>query len=338
MCRVHEGRGRSTRFASRRVDKSVRTLPTPEDVVAAAARIAPWIRRTPIVRVQGPGARPVVLKLESLQRSGSFKLRGALNKLLRLGKDARAGVITASGGNHGLGLAWAGWLLGVPVQVCVPSTVPAIKRQALAAAAAEVQIIDGGYPDAERAARNRARAEGRAYVHAYDDADVVAGQGTALLELIEDAPDVGTLVVAVGGGGLAAGATLAAGGRRVVGVEPYGVPTMYNALRAGKPVRLDAIESIAADSLGAGLAGDIPFRLCKAGLDRVELVEDAALLDAQRWLWEHLRLVVELGAAAGLAALANGQLDGDPAPIGILLCGGNADPGRLSPPASPVGS
>ncbi|MCB9539510.1 MAG: pyridoxal-phosphate dependent enzyme [Myxococcales bacterium] len=304
-------------------------LPTSEDVRAAAARIAPWIRRTPTIAVTGPGARPVVLKLDTLQRSGSFKLRGALNKLMRLGRDARDGVITASGGNHGLGVAWAGFLLGVPVQVCVPATTPAAKREALEATAAEVQIVEGGYPEADRTARNRAQREGLHYVHAYDDADVIAGQGTAILELIEDAPEVRTIVVAVGGGGLAAGATLAAEGRRVIGVEPYGAATMYDALRAGQPVRLAAIESVAADSLGAGQAGALTFAVCRAGLDRVELVEDAALLEAQRWLWHHARLVVEPGAGAGIAALAAGLLDGDPGPIGVILCGANTDPRKL---------
>ncbi len=162
--------------------------PTAADVVEAATRIAPWVRRTPVVRVQGPGARPIVLKLEGLQRSGSFKLRGALNKLMRLGDAAKGGVVTASGGNHGLGVAWAGWLLGVPVHVCVPESSPAVKVEAIERAAAEVERIRGRYADAERAARSLAEVRGAPYVHAYDDPDVVAAQGTAVAELVEDAP------------------------------------------------------------------------------------------------------------------------------------------------------
>lgn len=304
-------------------------LPTPADVAAAAQRIAPWIRRTPIMAVDGPGARPMVVKLEGLQRSGSFKLRGALNRLMQLGAAARQGVVTASGGNHGLGVAWAGWLLGVPVHVCVPSSSPQVKAAALQQVATSVEVVPGRYPDAALAARGYAATHGLPYVHAYDDADVIVGQGTALLELIEDAPQVGTLVVAVGGGGLAGGAVLAAGGRRVVGVEPFGCPTMHAALRAGRPVRLDRIDSVAADALGAGEAGALPFALCREGLDRVELVDDAAILRARRWLWDHLRVVVEPGAAAGLAALAQGLLDDDPGPVGVLLCGANTDPSDL---------
>lgn len=306
-------------------------LPTTADVLAAAPRIAQWLRRTPVIRCAGPGARPLVIKLENLQRSGSFKLRGALNKLLSLGTEARGGVITASGGNHGLGVAWAGFLLGVPVKVFVPEGAPRTKIQGIERAGAEVQTVPGGYPEADRAARNRALSEGRPYVHAYDDAEVIAGQGTVVSEFLADAPEVGTLVVAVGGAGLAAGVCLAAEGRRVVGVEPYGAPTLHSAFRAGRPVRLGRIESVAADSLGAGIAGDLSYAVCCAGLDRVELVDDASIVEARRWLWQHLRVAAEHGACVGLAAVAAGLLDGDPGPIGIVLCGGNTDPADLSP-------
>ncbi len=303
--------------------------PTPSSVRAAAQRIEPWVRRTPILRFQGPGARPIVAKLECLQRSGSFKLRGALNKLMCLGASAKRGVVTASGGNHGLGVSWAGWLLGVPVHVCVPSSAPPAKLDALERAAATIERVPGAYPDAELCARKLAEARELPYVHAYDDPDVIAGQGTALLELVEDAPEVKTIVVSIGGGGLASGAVLAAGERRVVGVEPFGIPTMHTALRNGGPIKLDQIASIAADSLGAGKVSALTYEICKAGLDRVELVDDLALRDAQRWLWQHTRLVVELGAAAGMAAIAAGRLDEDPGPIGVLLCGANTDPAIL---------
>jgi len=270
-----------------------------------------------------------VLKLEGLQRSESFKLRGALNKLMHLGAEAKAGVVTASGGNHGLGVAWAGWLLGVPVHVCVPANTPQVKIAALAECASEVEIVPGRYPDAERTARNRAYASGSPYLHAYDDPHVIAGQGTVMRELTEDAPEVETVVVAVGGGGLASGAILAAGGRRVVGVEPRGAATMHAALEQGHPVTLGEIESIAADALGAGTVSELTFELCRDGLDRVVLVEDAEIAAAQRWLWAHLRLVVEPGASVGLAALSTGLLDEDPGPVGILLCGANAELQRL---------
>ncbi|MCK6569955.1 pyridoxal-phosphate dependent enzyme [Myxococcota bacterium] len=305
-------------------------LPTMADVEAAALRLAPWIRRTPVLRVQGPGARDVVFKLEGLQRSGSFKLRGALNKVMLLGDAAREGVVTASGGNHGIGVAWAAWFLGLRAHVCVPSTSPPWKLQALSAANAEVEIVSGRYPDAELAARAYARAHALPYVHAYDDAAVIAGQGTLVRELLADAPDVGTIVVAVGGGGLVAGAVVAAAGRRIVGVEPYGAPTMHAALRADTPITLEHIESVAADALGAGRVGDLPFHLCREGLDRVELVDDGAILEARRWLWAHTRIAVEAGAAAGVAALARGLFDRDPGPVGIILCGSNTDPTTLA--------
>lgn len=304
-------------------------LPTSADVAAAAARLAPWIHRTPVMRVKGPGARPMVVKLEGMQRSGSFKMRGALNKLMLLGREARRGVVTASGGNHGLGVTWAGWLLGVPVHVFLPENCSPWKRASLEGAAARVRVAGSVYPEAEAAAMAYAEVEGLPFIPAYDDADVIAGQGTAIAELVEDAPDVGTIVIAVGGGGLASGAVLAAAGRKVVGVEPFGAPTMHAALRAGKAVRLNDIQSVAADSLGAGKAGELTFAICRRGLDRVELVEDDAIRAAQRWLWEHLRLVYEPGGSAGLAALATGALDGDPGPVGILLCGANTDPAAL---------
>ncbi len=296
----------------------------------AHARILKWIRVTPVIRMQGPGARPVCFKLEGLQRSGSFKLRGALNKLLTLGDEAKAGVVTASGGNHALGVAWAGWLLGVPVQCCVPENTPRFKVEALGRANAKVRLVDGTYPEAEALAKETAHQQALAYVHAYDDLDVVAGQGTVIREFLSQAPDVQTLVVAVGGGGLAAGAVLAADGRRVVGIEPAGAPTMFNALKAGRPVRLEEIDSVAADALGAGIAGDVNFGICQKGLHRVNLVSDQDLRDSQSWLWEHSRLVCETGAAAGLAALSAGILDEDPGPIGVVLCGSNVDPSILT--------
>jgi threonine dehydratase len=309
-----------------------RRLPHAGWIRDAATRLEPWIRRTPTLRVRGPGARPAILKLEGLQRSGSFKIRGALNKLMTLGPDARPGVVTASGGNHALGVAWAGQLLGIPVHVYVPARTPEMKRMTLDALGVDLHVVDGGYPDAALVATERAQRDGLAYIHAYDDPEVIAGQGTCIAELLEDAPDVRTVVVAIGGGGLAAGAVLAADGRRVVGVEPFGAPTMHEALRAGGPVELGRIETVAADALGAGVVGDLTFDLCREGLDRVELVDDAAITEARRWLWSHLRVIAENGASVGAAALAQGLLDTDPGPVGIVICGANTDPGSVLTP------
>lgn len=304
-------------------------IPTAADVADAAEHLAPWVLHTPTIRVDGPGARPMVIKLEGMQRSGSFKLRGALNALLDLEHEIGSGVVTASGGNHGLGVTYAGWLRRVPVDVFVPASTRPYKIEALEHAAAQVHLVDGVFADAEAAGRAFAAEQGRPFIHPYDDPSIIAGQGTAIAELIADAPEVRTIVVAVGGGGLAAGAVLAAGGRKVVGVEPYGAPTMHAALRAGEPVWLNNIQSIAADALGASQVGAINFEICRRGLDRVELVEDAAILEAQRWLWQQLRQVYEPGGCTGLAALATGALDADPGPIGLLLCGANLDPRQL---------
>ena len=305
-------------------------FPNATDVALAAERIRDWIHETPIIRITGPGARPLVLKLETTQRSGSFKLRGALNKLMALGQDARYGVVTASGGNHGLGVAVAGWLLGVPVSVCVPADTPQFKYEAIEQANAEVMMIPGGYPNAAIHAQALARSQDLPYVHAYDDADVIAGQGTLVREFLGQAPEICTVVVAIGGGGLAAGAVLAADGRRIVGVEPEGAPTMYRALENGGPVTLDHIDTIAADALGAGRAGELTYPICSRGLHRVELIDDEQLLSAQRWLWQHLRIISEVGGSTGLAALAAGRLDNDPGPIGVVVCGGNVDPSKFS--------
>lgn len=312
------------------------TPPDANAVAEAQVRIREWVRQTPAIALKGPGARPMVLKLECMQRSGSFKLRGALNKLLSLDRaERKRGVITASGGNHGLGVAWAGWLLGVPVQVVVPSRSPAIKREALVRANAELTVIEGCFPEADLLARERAARNGQVYIHAYDDARVIAGQGTVVRELLGQAPEIKTIAVAIGGGGLAAGAGLAAMGRTVVGVEPEGIPTMHAALAAGHPVDLEDFGSVAADSLGAGRAGQLSFPLCRDGLDRVELVSDAALEAARRWLWDHVRVAAEHGAVAGLAALMEGRFDDDPGPVGIVICGGNTDPRSLADGVDP---
>lgn len=300
-----------------------------EHVDAAYQRILKWVRITPIIRMQGPGARPVILKLEGFQRSGSFKLRGALNKLIALGGAARGGVITASGGNHGLGLAWAGWLTGVPVKVFVPTTTPTFKRLRLEQTNAEVVYVNGDYASAEAEAREEATRSEKPYIHAYNDREVIAGQATLIREFKRQAPEMRTVVVAIGGGGLVAGAIAADEALNVVGVEPRGAATFHTALERGCPVPLTAINTIAADSLGAKVAGDLAFNMCQTALNRVELVEDANLIAAQEWLWKHLRCPAELGACAGLAALTGGRLDKDEGPIGIIICGSNLDPKYL---------
>jgi threonine dehydratase len=289
-------------------------LPTAADVATAAARVAPHIRRTPILRADVDG-RPVVLKLEHLQRSGSFKIRGALNALLSAAPPER--VVTASGGNHGLGVATAAGILGVPAIVYVPRGVPESKASRIEATGAK--LIRHGETYAEAAAA--ARVEPGRYVHAYDDPAVVAGQGTATAEIVEDCPDVDAVVVAAGGGGLAAGTALAAGGRTVVTVEPTGCRAVHAALEAGTPMDVE-IDSVASSALGATRIGEVPFAVLRAAGVLPSLVTDAEIISAQERLWEEFRLRVEPAAAAPFAAWLAGLVPGE-LPC-LVLCGANS--------------
>ena len=292
--------------------------PGAAEVEAARARIARYVRRTPTFRLSLRG-RPLVLKLEHLQSSGSFKLRGALNAML---SAPRSPVVTASGGNHGLGVATAAALLGVRATIVVPTSTPESKARRIAATGAELVRRGESYAAAaEEAARRVGQGEGRD-VPAYDHPDVVAGQGTVASEVVEDVPEVDALVVAVGGGGLAAGCSLAAGGRTVVAVEPERCCCLHDALLAGQPID-SPVDSIASSALGATRVGTLPFRLLrKASLSSV-LVTDDELLAARDLLWEEARLAVEPAAAAGLAALLAGRVDAR-LPC-LVLCGANTD-------------
>jgi threonine dehydratase len=288
-------------------------LPTPADVAAAAVRLAPHIRRTPVLRAEVDG-RPVVLKLEHVQRSGSFKIRGATNALLNGEPPDR--VVTASGGNHGLGVATAAGLLGVPATVYVPCSVPDGKASRIEAAGAK--LIRHGENYAEAAAA--ARAEAGRYLHAYDDPDVIAGQGTVAAEIVADVPDVDALVVATGGGGLAAGTALAAGPRPVVTVEPARCRAVHAALEAGAPIDVE-IDSVAASALGATRIGDLPFAVLRTAPVVPLLVTDDEILTARERLWEEFRIRVEPAAAAPFAAWITGRVPGE-LPC-LVLCGAN---------------
>ena len=292
-------------------------LPTAASVAEAAATIAPHVRRTPVLRAEVDG-RPLVLKLEHLQRGGSFKLRGAVNALATGQRPER--VVTASGGNHGIAVATAAALLGLPATVYVPLAAPEGKTRRIEASGARLVRHGATYGEAAVAALAEARAPGVRYVPAYDDPAVVAGQGTATAEAVADAPDVDAVVVAAGGGGLSAGAALGADGRTVVVVEPEGCCCVHAALAAGRPV--DApVESVASSALGATRVGEVPFAvLSQAGVLSV-LVSDAELLAAQARLWEEFRLAVEPAAAVPFAAWLAGRVPGERACL--VLCGAN---------------
>ena len=299
-----------------------RVIVTPQDFLLARTRIAPYIRRTPVLRATADG-RPVAFKLEHLQVAGVFKIRGALNALLSAGArdGGLARVVTASGGNHGLGVATAARWLGVPATVFVPGTVPEVKASRIAAVGAEVVRVGTKYADAEAAAREFAGKDGLYYVHAYDDPAVVAGQGTLGLEITEDLPDCDRVVVPVGGGGLLAGVAGAVAPVPVTGAEPEGCPTLHAAVEAGGPVKVGA-DSVASSSLGASVIGGPALAAYEAYDVSSVLVSEGEILAARDRLWEEFRLAVEPAAATAFAAWLSGQAPGD-LPC-VVLSGGNA--------------
>ncbi len=296
-------------------------------IEAAAARIAPHIRRTPLLN--GPGAfghdGPVSLKLEFLQHAGSFKARGAFNTLLSRPVPA-AGVAAASGGNHGAAVALAAGRLGIRARIFVPQIASPAKIAVIRAHGAEIVIGGARYADAQEACDAYVAESGALRVHPFDAEATIEGQGTVGLEWEEDGPPLDTVLVAVGGGGLVAGvASWFAGRVRVVGVEPEGSRALHAALAAGRPVDVE-VDSVAADSLGAKNVGDLVHRICRDTVDHVALVSDEAIEQAQIALWRDFRIAAEPGGAAALAALRSGAYRAAPGErIGVLLCGGNVD-------------
>ncbi len=264
--------------------------------------------------------RPVAFKLEYLQRTGSFKLRGALNAVSSGTPPAE--VVTASGGNHGLGVATAAQILGVPATVYVPTSVPEAKARRIEQAGAKLIRHGATYAECAAAAREAAGRTGARYVEAYDDPAVVAGQGTVAAEVVRECPKVDTIAVAVGGGGLAAGTALGSGGRLIVAVEPERCCCLHLALDAGEPVDAD-VDSIAASALGATRVGDVPFGVLSANPVRSVLVSDEQIVAARDRLWEEFRIAVEPGAAVPFAALLAGAVPGL-LPC-VVLCGANAE-------------
>jgi threonine dehydratase len=289
--------------------------------------IQPHVRVTPVLEVSGADfglpAVPLVFKLEQLQHSGSFKVRGAFANLLLREIPAR-GVVAASGGNHGAAVAYAAMRLGVPARIFVPTVSSPAKIHRIRAYGADLVVVGDRYAEALEASEAWARESGAAAVHAYDQDETLLGQGTLARELAEQAPPLDTLLVAVGGGGLIGGiAAWYAGDVRVIAVEPEGAPTLFRALAAGRPVDAEA-GSIAADSLAPRRVGTLMFPLAQAYVERVVLVSDDAIRRSQHALWEVLRLVAEPGAAAPFAALVDGAYQ--PATgerVGVVISGGN---------------
>lgn len=307
---------------------------TSQDIEAAAARVAPYLRATPVLHLPAGDLceAPVWLKLEQLQLGGSFKIRAAFNALLEAPLPP-AGAIAASGGNHGIALGLAAQRLGVAAEIVVPETLPEHKREALRQTGARVTVAGQRYPDAVEAMHERAAQTGALIVPAYDNAAIVAGQGTLAREFEAQTVGLDTLFVTVGGGGLLSGCLTWLGSRaETVAVEPRLVPTLHAALAADRPVDV-SIGGVASDALSARRLGQMAFDLARRGLKECILVEEAEILAAQRLLWERLRLVVEPAGAVALAALTSGRYRPKAGEkIGIVLCRGNADPATLAQP------
>jgi len=307
------------------------------DVESASDLLGTWVRHTPVAEMERgafgiPGR--LVLKLELLQHTGSFKPRGAFNRMLTADID-ETGVLAASGGNFGLAVAYAAHRLGHPAEIFVPSMSPPMKTERIRSYGATVHVVDGFYAQAFAACEERAFDTGAAFLHPYDQPAVVAGQGTLAQELGDQEPTLDTVIVAVGGGGLIGGiAAWFASDVRVIGVEPERCPTLTAALAAGKPVDVE-VGGVAADALGAGRAGMIGLAIAQRYVERVILVTDDEVTRARRLLWDDCRVAAEPGAAAPLAALlAGGYVPQPDERVALVVCGGNADPADLAAAAS----
>ena len=301
------------------------------DIEAAARRIEGQIRRTPILAVNdGLGLEhPVTLKLELFQHTGTFKARGAFNSLLSEDMPA-AGIVAASGGNHGAAVAFAAARLGVPARIYVPEIAGPTKIGLIRATGADLQVVPGAYADAAVAAEAYQAETGAATIHAYDAPATLAGQGTLGRELAEQAPEIDHWLIAVGGGGLIGGvASWLNGKATAVAVEPERAATLHTALRAGPEAEVE-VGGIAANSLGARRIGRLCYDIARAqGIESV-LVTDDAIAEAQRRLWDGVRIAAEPGGAAALAALISGAWSPPSgANVGVVICGGNLDPAPI---------
>jgi threonine dehydratase len=306
---------------------------TQEDIRSAARRIAPYVRTTPVVQLEAgwfdvPG--DTFLKLESLQVTGSFKPRGAFNRLLSESLSP-SGVVAASGGNHGIAVAYAAQKLGVRAEIYVPSLATALKRKMLTDLGAKIVVAGNTYVEALAASEVRAAESGALNVHAFDHAATVAGQGTVAMELDAQLPDIDTVLISVGGGGFIGGiATWFSRRIKVVSVEPMQCPTLNRALQARVPVDVET-GGIAADSLGCRRIGDVPFSVLLPAVSDSVLVSDEQIRDAQMVLWEKFRIASEPGGATAFAALVSGAYVRSPGEkIAVVICGGNADPASFA--------
>jgi threonine dehydratase len=299
-------------------------IPGQPEIRSAMARISPYVRRTPVMTLALPGiGQPLRIKLENTQLTGSFKVRGAFNTLLS-GQVPEAGVVAASGGNHGAAVAQAARNLGYPARIFVPEYAGPAKIALIRGTGAELTVVPGTYADALAAARAHQAATGAMEVHAYDAPGTVAGQGTLFAEWDEQGLDADTVLIAVGGGGLIAGALAWwQGARKVIAVEPELAPTLHAALERGPETQVE-VSGIAANALGAARIGRICHDLARAQGIRSLLLPEAAIAAGQRLLWTGLRQYVEPAGATALAALTSGAYVPErDERVAVLVCGAN---------------
>jgi threonine dehydratase len=302
------------------------------EIQNAARRIVSHVRRTPVIALEeqafGVDAK-IFFKLECLQHTGSFKPRGAFNCILSA-KVPPAGVIAASGGNHGAAVAYAAQKLSHAAEIFVPVITPKNKVDRLRQYGASIKITGNNYSEALAASCERAKETGAIPIHAYDDVHVLGGQGTLAMEFEEQVRGLDSVLIAVGGGGLIGGAAAWYQERiRVIGVEPERAPTLHNALAAGKVVDVET-SGVAADSLGAKSVGNLMFPMAQKFVTQSLLVTDEQIVNAQKLLWQNLRLIAEPGGATALAAVISGVYKPHPGErVGVVLCGSNAELGNF---------
>ena len=305
---------------------------TPRDISRARQRIAPLVRRTPLLHSRALSERTstaVYLKLENLQETGSFKIRGAANRLLHLTAEERGrGVIAVSTGNHGRAVAHVARALDIPAVVCVSENVPRSKVEAIRGLGAEVVVQGRGYDEAEAHSHELQRARGLTRAEPFDDPLVIAGQGTIGLEILEDLPEVDTAVVPLSGGGLIGGIALALKGAdreiRVIGVSMDRAPVMYHSLRAGRPIEMEELETLA-DALagGIGLDNRYTFGMVQQYVDETVLVTEEEIAAGMAFALKEHHLVVEGGGAVAIAALLHGHVAHLGQQVAVVVSGGN---------------
>jgi threonine dehydratase len=319
------------------MDAPTKTRPTLDDIRAAAERIKGAVIRTPMMKsrtLSEIADAEVWLKFENLQFTAAYKERGALNALLLMDETQRKrGVIAASAGNHSQGLSYHGTRLGVPVTIVMPKTTPMVKVMQTEQVGGKVLLEGETYDEAYAIARSMEKQLGLTFVHPFDDPDVAAGQGTVALEMLEDAPELETLVVPIGGGGLISGIATAVKELRphvrMIGVEPELASAMHDALEQGGPVSMVPGPTIA-DALKAPIAGELCHEICSRLVDEVVLVDEDAIAEATRFLYQRAKLAAEAGGAVGVAALLSGRLDVSGANgVAVVISGGNIS-GELS--------